>query len=50
MEKKVVLVACTAVMCVAAIAGVPVFEEGNVQTRCGGVPVKEYGEFLGRHP
>lgn len=26
-----------------AVPPVPVFEEGNVQTRCGGVPVKEFG-------
>ena len=43
MRKSLVSLLSAAVMCASTLAGVPVFEEGNVQTRCGGVPVKEFG-------
>ena len=43
MRKSLVSLLSASVMCVSALAGVPVFEEGNVQTRCRGVPVKEFG-------
>ena len=40
---KFTLLLVAAVLVEVAFAGTPVFEEGNIQTCCRGVPVKEFG-------